>query len=880
MHPFDLKTNHCSHALGIDTFTPEFSWKISAKLNNVLQSAYQIQVSNDERFEAPLSWDSGRVVSAQQWGVTYQGSALQSATRYYWRVLVWDQCDERSQFSDIAWFETSLLDTSQWQANWISSCKDEEDDIAALYLRGDLELSSPVISARAYVSALGWYRLFINGQDCTGNALVPRWTPLDQVVEYQTYDVTAHFREGKNIVAMAIGDGRYRGHLSAFNHRAVYGNRLAGFAQIDLKLAGGSSRRFATDEQWLAGNGRIISSDPKFGEQVDLRISDHDWLCEEKPPTRFFPAQKMPPHPRQLIAEAVPRVEEIDRLKPRRIFRSPSGKQIVDFGQNFAGFARIKLTGFAGEQIQLTFSELLSKAGEIEIGNFLLPMQKAWHQRDRIILNGEPTWFEPWFTIHGFRYMEVEGLDYTLTLADIEGIVISSNLQISGTFECSDARLNQLHRNTLWSLRSNFVDTPTDCPTRERGGWTGDIQVFAPTATTFVDAHAFLIRYLKNLALEQLPTGIVPVIIPAEASAFSGGIQKRYLNFSTSAGWGDAAVMLPWTLYRYYGDQSVLRRQYGSMKKWVDYQNHAARQQKGLKRYLRKRTGELENYIVESGFHFGEWMRPGESFFKAMTKARLFSSVVATAYFFNSTKILSSIAKTIGEENDARHYKELSNYISEAWRAAFVHDDGRIGRDEQDDYVRALAFGLLTDKQKPAAVARLVQLIENANHHVGTGFLSTSMLLFVLAENGRADIAYRLLLQTISPSWLAQIERGATTIWETWEGYDKAGNGKASHNHYSLGAVVCWLHEGVAGLSAIEPGYRRIRIAPHIGGELSFATSILETPLGKASSAWKIDEGIVTLDISIPPGSEAEVHLGNSATELVGSGEHRFTWRS
>lgn len=876
----DLRTNTRTLPLGIDTPEPEFAWKLVSAEPDAVQTAYEIQVFASREFEGRPIWQIGKIASDAQFGVVYAGSPLESSHRYFWRVRAWDRIGVASEWSEPSWFETAILDPARWAAVWIGSAPPaSKDDDSTLYLRGVVELpADDVVWARAYVSALGWYRLFVNGQDVTGNALVPRWTPLDKIIEYQTYDVTAQFRAGLNIVAMAIGDGRYRGCLGAIQRRARYGNRLAGFAQIELEFANGRKLTFVTDPRWHAGPGRILSSDPKRGERVDFRIRDDDWLLSPQPPTRFGPAHALPPMSRRLVAEEVDRVCEVDRILPQRILQSPSGKLIVDFGQNFAGFARIKLSGTEGASIRMTHSELLTPDGELDVDYIQLPFHHPPQERNEVILGGEPVWYQPWFTIHGFRCVEVDGLATLLDATDAEAIVMSSQLPTAGAFQCSDSRLNRLHHNVLWGLRSNFVDTPTDCPTRERSGWTGDIQVFAPAATTFVDAQAFLRRYLRNLAIEQLPNGTVPPFIPSESSEFSGGLPRVFRFVSTAVGWGDASILIPWTLYQRYGDRIVLERQYESMRRWVDHLERDARTRRGWGRRFSKRVGKLEDYVLDGGFHWGEWLRPGESFVTMAYEAFIAKAVVATAYFAHSTRLLSRIAEILGREEDARRYGVLSGHVREAWRAAFLHSDGHIGNNKQDDYVRALAFDLLTPQERPAALGRLVALIEKAGDHLGTGFLSTPMLLPVLAAHGRQDLAFRLLLQTTNPSWLSQVERGATTVWETWEGYDKNGKGKFSHNHYAFGTVATWLQEGIAGLSPAAPGYRRIRVAPLIGGGLTYAEGSIETPFGPAKSSWRLADGCVDLEIAIPPGTAAEVHLGDGRIEQVGSGTRQFRW--
>lgn len=876
-----LRTNALANPLGIDTAEPEFSWQRSSTEtgSDRWQAAYELQVAAAPLFDDGLVWQSGPVSSPRQHGVRYAGRELQSFKRYYWRVRTRDTGGGVSDWSAPAWFETGNLHQEPWSASWIGENADpDKDDRGVLYLRTCFKLPTGVVHARAYVSALGWYRFFVNGRNISGSALVPRWTPLDHEVEYQAYDVGAALREGANVLAIAVGSGRFKGSIGLGAQKNTYGDRLAGFLQLHLELADGSTRTVVTDARWTAGRGRILAADPQEGEQVDLRIQDEDWLSGEQAPARFALARVLPAAGRRLIGESVERVEAVQRRRALSIVAQDGGRQLVDFGQNFAGVVRIRLRGPSGAVVQLDHSEVLRKDGTLDTTYLAVAGHKPVPQRDRIVLDGQSQWFEPWFTIHGFRYLEVSGLAEPLSLDDVEGVVLSTNMQISGSFDCSDSRLNRLYQNVLWSLRSNFTDTPTDCPTRERAGWTGDTQIFAPTATLFANVQPFLRRYLHNLRIEQYPDGRVPHLIPSETSRFSGGPNRAFRLIAASCGWSDASVLLPWTLFQYYGDESILEAQYDSMKRWVDYMELQARTKRGRGRWFTRSIGPMERYIFASGLHFGEWLRPGEGPREQLKACLIPSAVVATAYFCHSSRLLGKVAAHLGHDEDAARYAALAENVRIAWRKAFVRPDGRIGDDRQDDYVRALTFELLPPQQRQAAFDRLVRLIEAAGDHLDTGFLSTPMLLPLLAEYGRPDLSYRLLMQTSNPSWLYQIEKGATTIWETWEGHDEDGNAKASHNHYALGAAASWLVQGICGITPASPGYRRVRIAPCVGGGLTRAAASVDTPFGKLTSTWEVEQDQVLLQVSLPLGTVGEIRLGDGGVEMAGPGTHAFRW--
>ncbi|KAH5294749.1 hypothetical protein HBI12_220630 [Parastagonospora nodorum] len=896
--PYCLRTNRLSRPLGIDAFPVEFSWQLSAKqgICNVTQSSYELQVSTSLSFEFEnIVWDSRKTAISKSSSLTaiYAGNVMKSRTRYYWRLRVWDQFEDSSDdtwdTAEQAWFETGLLLPSDWKASWISTPEttttgSSAKDHRVIYLSSSLQLVKEPVRGRAYATACGWYKLFINGNNVTGTALVPRWTPFDKFTEYQTYDIAKYLKTGENVISVVVADGRFRGQIGATEGRCRYGDRLSALIQLEADTDDGKTVTFCTDETWRSLKGSIVRSDPVWGEHTDFRISD-EWLgkCDALSSNL---AEKVLVLTKNLIAEEVERVEEVMRLPPKTILRAPSGAQLVDFGQNFAGIMVIKLRGRSGSKIAITYSEVLSSDGELDVNYLKLPIIPHIVQRDIVTLGENVAEFQPWFTIHGFRYAEVQGLDYELSPSDVQGVVLASNFPITGSFTCSDAHLNKLYHNIVWGARSNFTDTPTDCPTRERMGWTGDIQVFSSTATMLFDSQNFLRRYLRCLAAEQLADGTIPPYIPSGASQFSSQLSLMTRMTSESTGWGDASTMVPWALYWHYNDEVVLLRQYGSMKRWVNSLTRRAREKMSWRRWLFTKVGsgcgDLERYILDTGFSYGEWLRAGSGILTMIKDVLFPSAAVSTAYLAHSTRLLSNIANILGKQEDAEHYLALSRRTSEAWRTAFVRQRGaRIAEDYQDDYVRALAFNLIEPEQKPAALERLVELIAQAGYHLKTGFMSTGLLLPVLAEYGRADIAYRLLMQDTMPSWLYLVQKDATTLWETWEGYDGKGKAKMSHNHYAFGTVAQWLQESVAGLKAVEPGYRKIRIEPLVGGGLTHAEASLETPLGFAKSAWSLDKevGIVRLEVVIPPCATAEVVLPGRKVETLGSGNYSFEYR-
>lgn len=842
--PHTLRVDALTAPLGLGSPHPEFSWRLSGP-DGAVQTAYEIVVDSG----GETLWSSGVVGSDAQFGVRYIGAPLRSATAYRWRVRVSDATGTPGPWSAWADFETGLFAPAEWTAAWIG-------DAAAsahrpVYLHGEIAVPAGVVRARAYATALGWYRLFANGDDLTGAALVPRFTPFDHEVEYQAYDLTdAAGRDGMLRLQVVVADGRFRGALGMHNRRDVYGDQLAARVQVLFELADGGRVWAGTDGSWRAGTGPILDADPKFGETRDLRVAEASAAEAQRAATI------VPDAGRRLVAETTPRVRQVGTVAAVSATAQADGSFVVDLGQNLAGVVRLRVAGPAGRRIVLQHAEDIRADGTLEWAHLDREGRKDTtrvqrFQRDEYVLDGTAQTVQPWFTIHGFRYVQVTGLD-ALDASDVEAVVLSSDAAGTGSFRSSDALLDRLWQNASWSLRSNFTDVPTDCPTRERGGFTGDAMLFAPAATVLSDVQSFFRRYLASLALDQFDDGRVPMIAPGEYSSFSGGPRTQDRQVSGAVGWGDASVLLPWTLYQRYGDTAVLAAQYASAKKWVDH---------------------LARGGARKGFIWGEWVRPGESTGAGMMRDNTLNRKnIGLAYLVHSARTLAETAEVLGRDTDARHYAGVAADALAAWRRTAVSRGGRIGVNKQDDYVRALAFDLLPERDRAAAVSRLVSLIEKAGDHLATGFLSTPMLLPTLARFGRADVAYRLLLQTTEPSWLGMVKAGATTITEHWSEPGEKGDREGSSNHYAFGSVVEWLVSGVAGIRSVAPGYRRVVIEPVIGGGLGHAAATVDTPFGAISVSWRTDGDDTAAEVTLPVGVTGELRRRDGTTEELTSG--------
>ncbi|MFD4407869.1 family 78 glycoside hydrolase catalytic domain [Nocardia sp. NPDC058499] len=857
--PVGLRVCAQDSPLTIDDSRPVFSWRVEGV---GVARAFEVVVEKVSGRSRPIVVWAHEVPGGQaSRRARYDGDALESASLYRWRVR--SRIDDELSGSWSAWatFETGLLDTSDWRAEWIAD--EHAEAHRPIYLQERLVVPSGVVRARAYVSALGWYRLLVEGTDLTGSALVPRFTPFDREVEYQAYLLDEFVQSRTVELTVIVADGRYRGALGMHNRRDVYGDQLAALVQVLFETADGERIWVGSDASWTAVEGPILAADPKFGETVDLRLASPSERASPAPARR--PVGIAQRHNRRLAAESTPRVRSVEELPAVSVSRRDDGSHIVDFGQNFAGVVRIRVAGARGTLVSLQHAEDLDSQGNLDWAHLdregaADPKRPQRFQRDEFILDGTSRWVQPWCTIHGFRYVQVHGLD-VLRSSDIVGVVLSSIEAPTGSFQCSNELINRLWRNAYWSLRSNFTDVPTDCPTRERGGFTGDAMLFAPAASRLADVQTFLRRYLASVAIEQLPDGRVPMIAPAEYSVFSRGPTEKDDQVASSVGWGDATVLLPWTLYESYADEAVLEAQYESMQRWLAY---------------------LEKGGAREGFIWGEWIRPGEDTMTGLMRDNTENRLnIGLAYFAHSARRLAEIARVLGREHDAVRYAAMSRDAVTEWRAAAIRADGQIGTGLQDDYVRALGFDLLPKDDRLPAVERLVALIEQAGDHLATGFLSTPMLLPVLTRFGHADVAYRLLLQTSAPSWLGMVADGATTILEHWSEPGPDGLREGSSNHYALGSVVEWLSSGILGISATAPGYRSVSIAPVIGGGLTHANGSVDTPFGPVRVAWRAEDGVLCeIEVTLPSGVIGEIARPDGSFAKVTSGTTRLVFES
>jgi alpha-L-rhamnosidase len=856
----NVRFEHHREPLGIGEARPRLSWIVETALAGWHQIGYEIEAYKSGQLLA----QTGRVESDHAVLVPWPFAPLHSRERLDVRVRVWGNDGLPSAWSSLSLVEAGLLAVEDWRAQFVTP--GWEEDITrsqpAPFLRYEFDVPAGVTRARLYVTALGVYEAQINGAVVGDQVLAPGWTSYDHRLPYQTFDVTNLLHEGRNAIGAILGDGWYRGRFGFRGYqRNIYGDRLALLAQLEITCVDGRTECIITDESWRAATGPILTGDLYDGETYDARLERAGWSEPGYDDQDWEHVRPLDRDLGTLVAPDGPPVRRIEVLAPVAVTTSPSGRTLVDFGQNVVGRLRLTVRGAAGQTITLRHAEVLEN-GEL----CTRPLRTA-QATDRYILRGggEETW-EPLFTFHGFRYAEVAGWPGDLQAADICAVICHSDLERTGWFECSDPLLNQFHENVVWSMRGNFFSIPTDCPQRdERMGWTGDIQVFAPTASFLYDSAGFLTSWLADLAADQTKEGVIPFVIPDVLTRIATPDMRSTVP---AAAWGDAGVIVPWTLYHRYGDVNILATQFESMCAWVDL--------------LAQVAGE--SHLWDTGFQFGDWLDPAAPP-ERPADGRTSPHIVATAYFARSAEIVGQVAGVLGRTEEEAHYLALAAQVRAAFDAEYVTPAGRVLSDSATAYAMALQFGLLKDAgQRRHAGTCLASLVRESGYLISTGFVGTPLICDALCSVGEYDTAFRLLMQRECPSWLYPVTMGATTVWERWDSLRPDGSVNpgqmTSFNHYALGAVADWLHRTVAGLAPAEPGYRRLDIQPHPGGGLTHASARLKTPYGQAVVGWKITAEQIEVLVVVPPSTTASVTLpGKSEDPIeVGPGTHRWLY--
>lgn len=947
-----LRCEYLDTPLAIDDAAPRLSWIVTSDDRGQRQTAYRVLVATSpEELAKDVGdlWDSGRVETGATAHVEYAGKALASGQVCWWKVRSWDKDGREGAWSEAARWEMGLLAPGDWKAKWIEAAPvmakieitkatyatadgKASRDVTALvaklvadkgpsfsvtndamggdplygtpkrlrveytrdgeakvteaaensgvdlapqalpYLRRGFEVTKDVRRARLYVTALGVYEMSLNGQRVGDECLAPGWTDYAKRVRYQTFDVTSAIARGENVLGAMLGEGWFCGHAGLFNAHKYYGERPALLAQLQIEYADGTSETIVSDERWKSHAGPLLMADLLKGETFDARREIHGWNRAGLDDSAWT-AARMRAEARRLEADMMEPVRAVKELPAKALTEPAPGKWTFDLGQNMVGVVRLRVRAASGATITIRHGEMLNPDGTLYTQNL-----RGATSTDTYICagRGEETW-TPRFTFHGFRYVEVTGLTEKPSIGDVTGVVLASDMRSVGTFECSDPRLNQLQSNIVWGLRGNHLSIPTDCPQRdERMGWMGDAQVFVPTAAMNADVAAFYTKWMTDVMDAQREDGAYCDTSPA----------MKGLNYGTPA-WGDAGVIVPWVIYETYGDKRILERNIEAMIRWVDWcEAHS----NGL---IREK---------DRGNDYGDWLS---------IKADTPKDLIGTAYFAHSTDLVAKSLTVLGREGEAAKYRELFERIVAAFATKYVSLDGRVHGDTQSGYAIALRFGLIGKGQRADAVKHLVADIAARDRHLSTGFVGVSHLLHVLSDGGRWDVAHTLLVQDSFPSWLFSVKHGATTIWERWDGWTPEGGvhkdwGMNSFNHYSLGSCGRWMFESVAGIACDpkHPGFGKVVVNPHVGGTLTWAKGSYDSIRGRIESGWRIENGVLTIDVTVPAnvwadvfvpttrtadvresgevwkhenGNRLRAYIGGKAVYEVGSGRYSFT---
>jgi alpha-L-rhamnosidase len=743
----------------------------------------------------------------------------------------------------------------QWSAAMISP---DQDFGGAPLLRREFDLDQghgPVRSATLHATAHGVLEAYLNSSPVSDEVLTPGWTSYEWRLRYRSWDVTSLLHP-TSVLGIALGNGWFRGRLGWQGGRNLYGSELGAFAQLEVEFTDGYRQIVVTDQEWTSGPSAVVANDIYDGQTIDARRITDAWQRPGFDGEGWTGVHVLDFNQGKLTPYISPPVRRQDELKPQEIWTSPSGETLVDFGQNLVGWLRVRVQGPAGTTITLRHAEVLEHD---ELG--VRPLRTA-EAVDRFILSGAEDVFEPRSTFHGFRYAQVDDWPGELSPDALSAVVVGSDLERIGEFECSHELLNQLHRNVIWGTRGNFLDVPTDCPQRdERLGWTGDLAVFAPTAAYLFDVEDFLRDWLKDLWVEQRAAdGRVPFVIPDPMKYMDR--PEHFPQPETTAVWSDAAVWVPWALWQAYGNSQVLSDQFESMAA------HVRRVES-----LLSPTG-----LWDQGFQFGDWLDPTAPPDKP-ADAKADKGVIATACLYRSARMVAEAAEIIGRQDDVAHFAELAERTRAVFVEHYVKPDGTIMSDAQTVYALAIVFRLLDDQQTEAAGKRLAELVADSGYRIQTGFAGTPYVTDALTVTGHLDDAYRLLLQREVPSWLYSVTMGATTIWERWDSMLPDGSinpgQMTSFNHYALGAVADWIHRVIGGIAPLEPGYSRVLIAPQPGGGITWAKASLRTRRGLVATSWSLeDAGKMRLEVNVPEGVTAVVRvLGEPERELT-AGRH------
>ena len=940
----DVTCEQVKNPINLTVTKPRFGWRLASDQNNVRQKAYQIVVT-DENGE--VVWDSGRVESRKTFEVEYQGQPLQSLRGYRGKIVSWGAAGE-TEVAEAAgetgtteeaaaavemtaeaefFFETAFMDYREWKARWIEPSEplpqlaenplpkmekkwmdyitammrgEEAEFISdeanahgeelepydpALLLRRTFAISGSVKKAKIFATAHGIYQISINGTKISDALLTPGFTTYDKRIKYQAYDVTGFLRQGENALSATVTDGWYKGKI-ALGRGCEYGEIPGFLMQMELWYEDGQRETIVSDGEFTwSFDGEIRTADLFLGQNNDGRkkcepskvdFDDSGWkkaAVKEAPDTTLY-------------GQVEPLVKVFARVPAKRVFTAPNGDTVVDFGQNLAGHLWVEVREKEGEQITFEHGEVLDKEGNF---TYTFTGSTQGQQDEYICGGGETEIFEPEFTYHGFRYVRVRG-GSNWRAEQFAAMAVTTENPVTGSFSCSDEKINQLQHNIYWSQVSNNITIPTDCPTREKAGWTGDVVVYGPTALYNQDMRAFYEDWLRSIRAEQREDGHIMHTVPRI---------KNYVQqaMAGSIGWGDVILTLPWQLYHLWGDERVLEENYSAMKRWIDAMIVSASQLQPQWQELEQKADltpeqarHLDNqkYLVNTGFHFGDWLVPSvkneQGFSDGQKSSFLTMQYVDSAILAGMAELLAEISRLLNQKQEKKEYEENAAYYQhyadrarEAFYEEFCDENGRLGQDMQGNYTLALKYHMLPKEMEEKAAANLNQMLVDNDYIMDAGFMSVGFFLDMLMDHGYEETAWKVLWQKKCPSWLYEVEHGATTMWENWDAMREDGTVDwCSFNHYAFGCVGDFLYRRVLGLNNAGIGYDRIRIAPAYRCGLSWAEGSFDSVSGSISVRWEKVEKGYQVQVDIPANTTAEVVLWDGSVRKVGSGSYTF----
>ena len=817
MRVYDAKVNHMTNPMGFFMDGVSFSWKVD-EARGKAQKAARVRVAADEKMQEIL-FDSGMDEQADSLAYPVE-LALAPRTRYFWQVTVLSDAEEEAD-SEVQWFETSKM-SEEWTGKWLTC--DSTEKRHPIFSK-EIAPAKEVAKARLYVTGLGLYEAYIDGKKVGDEYLTPYSNNYNRWVQYQTYDITDQIAGGGKL-SILLGNGWYKGRFgfSAFEDKGYYGNEWKVIADVVLTYTDGTEEVIGTDESWTVTRSRIMFSNLYDGEQIDATAPE---LPAEEPTVCDAPKGRLE------ARRSLPVVAH-EHIKPVELIHTPAGEQVFDMGQNFAGIFTFRVKEPAGTKIHIQTGEVLQK------GNFYNENLRSAKSEYIYISDGNETVIRPHFTYYGYRYVKVEGVS-DLKIEDFTGLALYSDIEMGGDVETGHDLVNQLVSNVRWGMKGNFIDVPTDCPQRdERMGWTGDTQVFSPTATFLADTYAFYSKYLHDMYTEQMDLdGMVPDVVP------SAGVH------STACVWGDSSCIIPWNMYQFYGDKKILENQYDSMRNWVDYISRV----------------DGDNHGWRSVFHYGDWLaldNPSGKTDEVMGGTD--EGYIANVYYAASAGIVAKAARVLGYEADAKTYQALCDEQFEEVKKEYFSQTGRCCIKTQTALILALKYHLSENEELTKKTLRL--LFQISGDKLKTGFTGMPLMCPVLSENGMNDLAYTLLLNEDYPGWLHEVKLGATTVWERWNSLDENGDisstGMNSLNHYAYGSILEWVFRYVTGFRVSEehPGSRHLLIAPTLNWKLKRAKGSYHSAAGTYETSWELaDPSHVTVKVTVPFGCTAEIVL-------------------